>query len=140
MQQGLPAGTRAPEFSLINTRGKAVSLKDFIGQKILLMFSSPTCPFCIQLYADLKLLQEQNPDVQIVMISEGSIEENKKLASEQGFSFPVLDWQDSVAIDYRVTGTPSFYVIDEEGIIVSSGWVSDLRGLKKLLETPGLNQ
>lgn len=132
IQQGLPSGTRAPGFVLNDTTGKPVSLENFIGRKVLLMFSSPTCPACIRLYADLKLFQEQNTDVQVVMISYGSIEENKKLVAEQSFSFPVLSWLDSIAMDYKVTGTPALYAVDEEGIIRSSGWMSDLGEIEKL--------
>jgi hypothetical protein len=60
------------------------------------------------------------PDNDGVMVSlEGSAEENRQLVEAQGFAFPVLARDDGVAQGYQVPGTPFFYVIDGEGMIVN---------------------
>ncbi|HAL61465.1 MAG TPA: hypothetical protein DCP08_03550 [Chloroflexi bacterium] len=97
--QGLEIGTEAPAFTLPDATGQMVSLGDFAGQKVLLVFSSTQCPACAEVWPHLKTFSERGEDVQIVMISLGSPEENRQLVEEQGFGFPVLIWEDSVARD-----------------------------------------
>jgi len=66
------------------------------------------------------------------MISRGTTDENRQLVEEQGFGFPVLTWQDTVAREYQVPGTPFFYVIDREGVIVNAGFAGTLEQLEAL--------
>jgi peroxiredoxin len=81
-----------------------VSLDDFAGQRVLLAFSSTHCPACKEMYLHLKAFSEGGGDIQVVMISEGSAEDNQQLVQARGFAFPVLAWDDSVAGDYQVPG------------------------------------
>lgn len=112
-EMGLQAGTAAPAFALSDTAGTTVSLRDFAGRRVLLVFASPRCPPCVAMYPHLEAFGEGRADVQVVMVSRGSVEENRRLAEEQGFEFPVLTWEDGVAEAYQVPGTPFFYVVDE---------------------------
>ncbi len=107
-----------------------VSLKGFSGQKVLLVFSSIKCPFCVELFPKLKTFSEQHKEMQVVMISMGTEEENQTLVSQQGFTFPVLEWGNEVAKDYLIPGTPFLYVIDEQSLIVDRGPASLLEGLE----------
>jgi len=89
----------------------------------------------MEMYPHLRAFSESQPDVQVVMISQGSTEENRQLAQMQGFAFPVLpvlDWGDRVMVDYQVPGTPFFYVIDRGGVIASRGFANTLEQLKEL--------
>ncbi|MBC8254987.1 MAG: hypothetical protein H8E35_13320 [Ardenticatenia bacterium] len=72
-----------------------------------------------------------------MMISRGPVEENRQLVEEQGFDFPVLAWDDAVARDYQVPGTPFFYVIDREGMIANTGFAGTLEQLEVLVEGGG---
>jgi methylamine dehydrogenase accessory protein MauD len=132
-EMGLEIGTQAPDFTLPDTAGQMVSLDDFAGQRILLAFSSTHCRACKEIYPHLRALSESRPDVQVVMISQGSADENQQLVQAQGFTFPALAWDDSVAGDYQVPGTPFFYVIDREGVISSKGFANTLEQLKELV-------
>jgi methylamine dehydrogenase accessory protein MauD len=133
-EMGLEIGTEAPDFTLPDTAGRMVSLDDFAGRRVLLAFSSPRCPACREMYPHLKAFSEDREDVQVVMISLGSAEENRQLREKQGFGFPVLTWDDKVAQDYEVPGTPFFYVIDGEGVITSKGFANTLEQLKQLVK------
>jgi methylamine dehydrogenase accessory protein MauD len=133
--QGLEIGTEAPAFTLLDTMGQTISLGNFAGQKVLLVFSSVQCPACIEMYPHLRAFSERRENVQVVMISRGSAEENRQLVEEQGFDFPILIWDDAVARDYQVPGVPFFYVIDGEGIIVNKGFANRLEQLKQLVRT-----
>jgi len=132
--QGLPVGTRAPAFALPDTTGRRVSLSDFSGERVLLAFSYTRCSVCVEMYPHLKTLSENHQDVQVIMISWGSAEENRQVVKEQGFGFPVLMGNDKVAQDYQVPGTPFFYVIDGKGIIANAGFASTLEQLEALVE------
>lgn len=130
--QGLEVETEAPAFTLPDTTGQMVSLGDFARQKVLLVFSSIQCPACVEIFPYLKTFSESEGDVQVVMISRGSAEENRQLVEEQSFDFPVLTWEDAVARDYQVPGTPFFYVVDGEGVIANAGFASTLEQLEAL--------
>ncbi|MFQ6100842.1 MAG: redoxin domain-containing protein [Anaerolineae bacterium] len=132
--QGLEIGTEAPAFTLPDAAGQMVALGDFAGQKLLLTFSSIQCPHCAEMYPHLKAFSQEADRIQVVMISRGSADENWQLVEEQGFGFPVLTWDDAVAQDYQVPGTPFFYVIDGEGVIANAGFAGTLEQLEALVE------
>jgi len=137
MPEGLEIGMKAPDFTLPDTSGQMVSLDDFAGQRVLLAFSSTQCPGCIETWPHLRAFSGREKDVQVVMISRGSAEENRRLAEEQGFDFPVLSWDDAVARDYQVPGTPFFYVIDENGVIANADFANTLEQMEALVEGSG---
>jgi methylamine dehydrogenase accessory protein MauD len=132
-QEGLDVSMKAPLFTLRDTTGTDISLSDFAGEKVLLVFSSVTCPYCAEMYPWLKKFSERHSDMKILMISNGSLDENRRLAEAQDFQFPVLIHEGSVAKDYRVPGTPFFYVIDADGIITAVGYASSLEQLEELV-------
>ena len=136
-EMGLEIGTQAPDFTLPDTSSSMVSLGDFAGQKVLLAFSSTHCPACKGMYPHLKAFSESREDVQVVMISQGSAEENQQLVEEQGFGFPVLTWDDTVVRDYKVPGMPFFYVIDGEGVVANKSFANTLGQLEALVEGGG---
>lgn len=119
---GLPSGTKAPAFTLPDLSGQMVSLEALAGQEVLLVFASPHCPACREMYPHLGAFARKHPEVAVVMVSLGSGEENRQVAQEQGFSFPVLEGDEEVMAAYRVPGTPFFYVLDGEGMILRSGF------------------
>ena len=136
-EMGLEIGTEAPDFALPDTAGATVSLDDFAGQKVLLAFSSTHCPPCTEMYPYLRAFSESREDVQVVMISQGSAEENQQSVQVQGFEFPLLpvsDWEDKVMVDYQVPGTPFFYVIDGEGMIANADFANTLEQLEALVQ------
>jgi peroxiredoxin len=119
-RDGLAVGTIAPAFALEDLQGKTRSLLDYRGKRVLLVFSDVTCGPCEQLAPELVKLYEQRPDdFEIVMISRGEIEENKRKAKAFGYSFPVLlqnGWE--ISKEYAMFATPIGYLIDADGIIV----------------------
>jgi len=136
-ERGLKIGTQAPGFALPDTNGSTISLEDYAGQRVLLAFSSTHCSACTEMYSHLRAFSENQEDVPVVMISQGSAEENRQLAEEQGFAFsvlPVSSWDDAVMLDYQVPGTPFFYVIDGEGVIANANFASRLQQLEALVE------
>jgi hypothetical protein len=71
------------------------------------------------------------------MISRGPVLASRQLIEEQNFDFPVLIWEDTVADNYRVPGTPFFYVIGEKGKIVGKSFATSLEQLDELVRSSG---
>jgi peroxiredoxin len=114
-REGLKAGARAPDFALEDVRGGEISLADYHGRSVLLVFSDPDCGPCNALLPDLAKLQKR---AEIVMISRGDPAENRAKAEEHGLIFPVLaqkGW--ALSKQYGIFSTPVAFLIDEEGVI-----------------------
>src|SRR5262245_60465685 len=77
--EGLPFGSGAPEFELPSLAGGRVSLSQYRGQWILLIFFNPRCGFCTKMAPDLAGLQiDGNGDRPLpVVVSTGEIEETR---------------------------------------------------------------
>jgi len=135
-EEGLEIGTLAPDFTLIDTSGNEVSLGDFEGKKIVLVFASPDCPVCTDLYGPLKAFADQHrDDLQVIMLSDRPPEDNKMLVIQQRFSFPVLSFADSLAVveTYNVKGVPFMFFIDESGTIINKGIPRNLKEMNSFI-------
>ena len=119
VRDGLPAGTEAPNFVLQDLDGKTHALVDYRGKRVLLVFSDTNCGPCEAVSPGLVELAEKNrKKLQVLMISRGDEEDNKRKAEAFGFPFPVLrqrSWEISKL--YGMFATPIAFLIDENGII-----------------------
>src|SRR5262249_17487048 len=119
-RSGLKAGTPAPAFHLPRLDGSEVSLEDYRGRRLLLVFSDPGCGPCERLAPYLEQLHRRRPDLSIVMISRGDVEANLRKVDQLGLTFPVLlqkSWE--VSRLYAMFATPIAYLIDEQGLTVA---------------------
>lgn len=134
---GLKIDTMAPDFTLVDTNGEDVSLKNFSGHWVLLGFTSISCPVCKATYPYIKVFSEEASDIQVILVSRGTTEQNQQLMQEQAFDFPVLTNPEDlsqVIIDFNVPGTPFFYVIDASGIIRAVGFANTLEQLHSMVD------
>jgi peroxiredoxin len=118
LRSGLPAGTAAPEFTLPSVDGGEISLSEYLGQPVLLVFSDPDCGPCNQLAPKLDHEYRQSREVQVLMVSRGEVESNKAKVREHGLTFPVAlqrRWEVSQA--YGMFATPIAFLINEQGVI-----------------------
>ena len=126
-------GMNAPNFTLQDKDGKAVSLSDFLGKKVVLYFypkdntpgcSRQACAFAAA-YDDFK-----SNDVTVIGISKDSVASHVKFAQKYELPFILLSDPDLLAIQaYEVWQEKKLYgktslgvvrttfIIDEEGII-----------------------
>jgi peroxiredoxin len=119
-RNGIRPGTVAPEFALSEIRGGIVSLKEYRGRRVLLVFSDPHCGPCAQLAPDLVRAhrREGANGAAIVLVSRGDRKENQQKADEQGFKFPVViqdRWK--LSRQYGIFATPVAFLISPEGHI-----------------------
>lgn len=124
--EALPVGGRAPYFELNTPVGQRISLNDFEGEPVLLVFSSIGCPACQDFWPYLLDFSIENPSLEILMISRGTIEENSDLVEALDARFPIIQWDDKIAEDYKVPGTPYLYLISKRQTISLAGFGPDL--------------
>jgi peroxiredoxin len=142
-RDGLEPGTPAPDFNLPRLDGGELSLSQFRGRKVLLVFSDPHCGPCEALLPQLQealgdrplrghprwaLAQTESrpkaqgptPNVQpqVLVVSRGEAEENRRKVRQQRLTLPVaLQKQWEVSRRYAMFATPIAYLIDEQGRI-----------------------
>ena len=120
VRDGLEPGTPAPGFNLLDIHGGTVSLEQFRGRKVLLVFSDPQCGPCDQLAPELARLHRKHAGngLDFVMVGRGDAEQNKKKAVQHGIDFPVLlqeKWK--VSRQYGIFATPVAFLIGKDGVI-----------------------
>lgn len=122
----LKPGTAAPSFTLDDLNGKQVSLKDFRGKKVVLVFWASWCPDCRAEVPELKEMYSSADPSKVAFVSisfDRSLDilktyaQENKLPGVQLFE-PAGKKNSKVSADYGVKWIPSLYLIDESGKIV----------------------
>lgn len=120
----LPLGTLAPDFSLPNVDGQAVSLADFKqAPALVVVFMCNHCPFVKHVAPELaRLAKDYQPrGVAFVGINsndaaaypDDSPAKMKEEAKARGYTFPYLfDETQNIAQAYRAACTPDFYLFE----------------------------
>jgi len=140
-RDGLKAGRKAPDFTLPSAAGHEISLHDFNGRKILLVFTQSGCGPCKTIIPELNRLERG--DTLVLVVNNGDTEATQKWSAEVDARFPVLaQTQFAVAKKYEVFATPFAFLIDEKGVIVSKGIIHNRQHIRyvlsgKRVEGPG---
>lgn len=117
-RDGLDPGTVAPPFRLSRIGGGQVSLEDYRGHRVLVVFSDPECEPCNELAPSLQWIHRRLGDYRVLMISRGSVDTNREQIDRHGLTFSVgLQRQWEVSRDYAMFATPIAYLINAEGVI-----------------------
>lgn len=120
-RNGLTPGTFAPAFTLPRLDGGELSLDDYKGRRVLLVFSDPDCGPCDLLAPRLERVSTDTPVVSVVMVSRGDPDRNRSKVAQHGLTFPVvLQEQWHLSRQYAKFATPMAYLIDEEGRIAAN--------------------
>jgi peroxiredoxin len=125
----LKPGVKAPDFSLLTTPDQKVSLSDFLGQPVVLVFYpadwSPVCTDQLALYSELKP-EFSEFQAQIIGISVDGIWSHLAFSKDRKLHFPLLadfEPKGDVARQYGVyrekdgAAERALFVIDTEGVI-----------------------
>ncbi len=119
---------KAPDFTVENADGEAVSLSSMEGKPVVLNFWASWCPPCKSEMPDFqKAYETYGEEIQFMMVdlTDGSRETREtagEFIEEQGFTFPVYyDVNQEGAYAFYVSALPATYFIDEKGRIVAVG-------------------
>jgi peroxiredoxin len=135
----LPLGTKAPDFSLPNIDGRAVSLADLDGSPALLViFMCNHCPYVKHVAPELARLARdyQAKGVAVVGINSNDVSKHPSDSPEQmvhesdlrGYTFPYLyDETQAVARAYKAACTPDFFVFDKNQKLAYRGQLDSSR-------------
>jgi glutaredoxin-dependent peroxiredoxin len=149
-------GQKAPEFSLFDTERKKVSLADFKGKNVLILFYpqafSSTCTAELCTVRD-DIARYNNANAEVLGISVDSVFTLKRYKEEQGYNFPLLsDFNKEVSAAYdslyenwilemKGVSKRSAFIVDKEGIIQyvelveTKDGVPDFEAINKKLES-----
>lgn len=118
-QQPSRIGTTAPEVSLPDLSGKAVSLREFAGKRALVLFWNPGCGFCQRMLDDLKAWEANRATdaPNLFVVSTGTVEANRMMGLT---STMVLDEGFTIGRAFGASGTPSAVMVDADGNIASN--------------------
>jgi methylamine dehydrogenase accessory protein MauD len=136
-RDGLQPGRKAPDFTLPCVDGDDVSLHEFAGRKVLLVFTQSGCGPCHDIAPELNRLHARG-EHQVLVINNGDAESTQEWAAETKARFPVLAQEKfSVSKSYEAFATPFAFLIDEEGIVRSKGIAGSRQYLSYVLTGAG---
>ena len=120
---GLAVSTQAPTFRLKNLRGKTFTLEALLKARkpVLLFFTNPRCGPCQMLMPDVsRWRREYISAFKIVVISEGTVGDNRAKSTEYGGAQVLVQKEREVADAYQAHGTPGAVLIKKDGTIGSA--------------------
>lgn len=132
----LKAGQEAQVFSGTDINGSLLDLKDYRGEKVLLNFSSIGCPHSQDAlrYMDQKGFQLPDNITPIYLSIWDRKEDVVKYFDQLKTSFKIITNAEEIGEMYGVSGTPTFFLIDEQGMIekvaggFDKGFLNSLQG------------
>ena len=127
----LQPGEPAPDFTLHDLDGQPVSLSKFKGQVVLLDFWASWCGPCLIDLPDLRKIKEKTAPLPVVFLNL-SIDTDDTAWREaidkheiKGIHVRADGFGSDVAKSYQVTGIPSYYLVDSQGLIVECPMIWD---------------
>jgi len=116
----------APDFTLNDLKGNAISLNSFSNKNVVLLdFGATWCPYCVKSIPAMKGLHEKYKDegLEIILIDiKESAQRVKVFAEKHEIPYTVLlDDTGSVASSYGVRGIPTIVVVGKDGTIRYKG-------------------
>lgn len=136
-RSGLKPGTPAPDFTLPSAAGPDVSLRDFTGRRVLLVFTQTGCGPCQGVLPELNRVQADG-ELQVVVVNHGEPGPTREWAAEADARFPVLVQETyQVSRSYQVYATPFAFLIDGGGVVRSKGIANSRQQIGFVLDGAG---
>jgi len=109
----------APDFSGVTLEGHQVSLSDYRGTPVVIVFMASWCGPCREESPEIDRFYRENKDRAAVLAVDVSDAESdiRAFMSENGLTFPVMLDGDSAANAYGVSAIPTTVIVDPEGRI-----------------------
>jgi hypothetical protein len=120
---GLPVDAPAPNFTLNDLNGIAVSLQDLLarGHSLVVIFMDPDCEACATLLPEVEKWQiELRPATDVIVISRGTVGENLAMFGSRPISNVLIERVREVSHAFRCPATPAAVWISGDGSVASS--------------------
>jgi peroxiredoxin len=132
-------GEKFKPFTLKTMDGSKKTLQDYSNKVTLVSFFFPRCPYCNVELPEVQKLHEKYKDKGLSTVWINIVPEEESLIrgwqAEHNFNVPVLvgGTQDGLMKDYRLTSTPTTYLLSEKGEVLfkESGYK---KGDEKILD------
>ena len=124
-------GTPAPDWTLVNTEGDSISLSDLRGKLVLLEFFAAGCKGSINSIPEMNSinnkLQNYNFCLYGIEINNAATEGLKQYRDKYQINYPNLTQGKDLMDLYKVWASPTYFIIDQNGLIVyaSTGLFKD---------------
>ena len=116
-------GNFPPDFALLSSNGKMMSLEDFRGKYLLLCFGRSDNQASLMEMGIIKMwLQKYTNDVQVVTIlTDKNFQSSSLILKNRGFNWVFLDGskREALEFNYDIKMYPSFLLIDRKGKIIA---------------------
>lgn len=133
-REGLSPGKPAPDFTLPSVASGDLSLQDFAGRELLLLFTQSGCGPCHSIAPELNRLHE-NGQHQILVVNNGEHNETQAWANEIQARFPIVtqsEWE--ISKKFQVFATPYAFVVDAQGMIAAKGMASSPQYIRYIFD------
>jgi thiol-disulfide isomerase/thioredoxin len=121
------AGEPFKPFKLKTLEGEQKSLPDVLGSKATLVtFFFPTCKYCNEAFPEVQKLYDTYKDRGLAMVWINAVPREERLIkdwrAQHGYTIPVLVGASIQAVsrDYKVKLTPTHYLLDAVGNVIST--------------------
>jgi len=136
-RDGLRVGEHVPNLTLPTVGGGTVCLDDYLGRRLLVVFTDPNCGPCRALVPELvRRRHDFDGHLAVLIIGRGDPEANQQEAAAHGHAFQVaLQRRWEVSMQFGIFFTPVAFLIDANGVIeqrVAKGAVEVLRMVDEL--------
>ena len=121
----LAYGAIAPKIATDDIYGKSFDLYKLNAKKTVLVFWASWCPHCTTTLPELNKLYNENRDkFEVVAVSvDDDIKALKRSVEDQDYNWiniaEGLGWDGKIPLEYGITGTPTFFVLDKDKKIIS---------------------
>ena len=132
----LTIGEAAPEFTLYDTDKNKVSLSDYKGKKVLLLFFpqafTSTCTTELCAVRD-DISRYSNINAEVIGISVDSVFTLKRYKEDQQYNFPLLsDFNKEISALYGALYTD--WILDMKGVSKRAAFIVDKQGMLVFIE------
>ena len=127
----LSTGDQATQQSLLlKTLGnKTIELAN-INKTTVVYFFAPWCQICHASISNLQAVYEKNDQINVIAIALDYVDEKEvfEFSSQHQLTFPIALGSEQIKAQYKIEGYPSYYVINEENIVIakSLGYSSEI--------------
>jgi len=132
----ITVGQKAPAFTLFSADKTKVSLEDFKGRKVLLLFFPQAFTgVCTKELCGVRddIQRYTNADAQVLGISVDSVFTLNRYSNDQSFNFPLLsDFNKDVSREYG--SLYDNWIFDMQGVSKRSAFVVDREGIIRYAE------